>query len=587
LILFALLLVSCKTSVTPLPTQDLTSGISQASSEAASEAVSETTSDATSAAGSSSLSATSTQEPVPTVTKPPSNKTEFSLEEKSTIISLLNVAGKVVPLGTEKDEIVGQPTTEEKGDFRYTYEKHDVVDNVDSIVYLGLNDDVIWPGSLVKGTQAQDFVYVPISVDRAPITLSISLEGATTGTSITKVVNDPRLSTVRQGISDLLKSAIVGSTRVPAKVEFKYAQVYSESQLSLAVGADVSYGAGSLKTKFNWDSTTKKNKIIASYRQIYYSIDMDTPKSAYEIFAPSMSLDEIESAIQSGSMPLYVSSVSYGMMAFVFIETDYSYEEMKSALDAAYKSTVSGSIDLDINTKTILQNSSIQTVVYGGSTAGLNDLESGYNGFLNVIKASKDFNSSSPGVPLIYRFRHVSDNTLALITLTSQYTLVRPLRLRQRVRVTVERFVCTLSDDEGVNNNADMDRLYVWSTAYNRNSTAETGAMIGTENQQVFGWATSSDWSVGTGGIFDATKFNNKIEYIFDTEHYSFNKAVLKLKAYAREYDTTSSNEAATVFYEIVGEDFMDEGGKHVFQISDSSDFGFDVHITIELLTTD
>ncbi|MHB8963078.1 MAG: hypothetical protein ACYC5K_07975, partial [Saccharofermentanales bacterium] len=48
LILFALLLVSCKTSVTPLPTQDLTSGISQASSEAASEAVSETTSHATS-----------------------------------------------------------------------------------------------------------------------------------------------------------------------------------------------------------------------------------------------------------------------------------------------------------------------------------------------------------------------------------------------------------------------------------------------------------------------------------------------------------------------------------------------------------
>lgn len=531
---------------------------------------------------------TSTSAPTPTTTPEPIPeplKTQFTSEEKSIIRDMVSEAGKVIPLSAEKDEIVSSENKDE-GDFRYTYEKHDVVDNIDNVVYLGLNDDVIWPGSLVEGNKAHDFVYVPISVDRAPVTLSVSLEGSpATGESITHVVNDPKLSSIRQGISDILKDAITGDTRVPAKIDFKYAQVYSESQMNLFVGANVKYGAGSMDSKFNWNSTTKRNKIIASYKQIYYSIDIDTPKSPADILAPTMPVNEIEAAFPAGSMPLYVSSVSYGMMAYVFIETDYSFEEMKWALDAAYDGIVSGSVSLDISTKEILQNSSIQTVVYGGSTAGLEELETGYNGFLNVIKASKDFNSSSPGVPLVYRFRHLGDNTLALITLTSQYTLVKPLRLQQRVRVTVNRFVCTLSDDEGAGNDADMDRFSVWATAYNRWNENETGSMIGTENQPVFIWSTSGEWTVGQGGVFDASKYKpNSLDITFDTEHYDFNKARLKLKAYAREYDTTSGNEAATIYWEITGEHFLDNGGKHTFALSDHEDFGFDVQITIEIV---
>ena len=514
-------------------------------------------------------------------------KTYFTSEEEEEIDDIVSEAGKVVPLSEEKDEIISSET-EDKGDFRYTYEKHDVVDNIDSVVYLGLNDDVIWPGSLVKGTRAHDFVYVPISVDRAPVTLSASLEGSpSTGESIVKTVDDPKLSTIRQGISDLLKGAITGDTHVPARVDFKYSQVYNESQMNLFVGADVSYGAGSLNTKFNWNSHTKQNKIMASYKQIYYTIDIDTPGDPADIFTPTMPISDIEIAIPTGSIPLYVSSVSYGMMALVFIETDYSFEQMKWALDAHYNAAVvSGSVELDMEIQEILQNSSIQTVVYGGSTAGLNELETGYNGFLNVISASKDFNSSSPGVPLVYRFRHLNDNTLALITLTSQYTLVVPLRLQQQVRVTVDRFVCTKSDDEGANNNADMDRFKVWATAYNRWSDTETGSMIGAENQQVFSWSTSGDWTVGVGGIFDASQHKpNSLDITYDTEHYDFNKARLVLKAYARERDPwTSADEEATVYWEITGEQFLENGGKHTFTLSDYEDFGFTVHIRIELL---
>ena len=211
------------------------------------------------------------------------------------VSQVLEQAGMVEPLGAEKDEII-DTQTEEEGDYRYTYETHDVVDNIDSIVYLGLNDDIVWPGNLVRGDQIHNFVYEPINVDRAPVTLSISLESSSTGESITRDVSNPRLSTVRQGISDLLKDAIVGDTYVPAKVEFNHQQVYNETHMDLYVGADVSYGAGSLSTSFNWQSQTKQTKIVAKYankRAELKAIINDRSKTDEEVDAAVLALQKL------------------------------------------------------------------------------------------------------------------------------------------------------------------------------------------------------------------------------------------------------------------------------------------------------
>ena len=77
-------------------------------------------------------------------------------------------------------------------------------------------------------------------------------------------------------------------------------------------------------TRFDWGSTTRKNKIIAKYQQLYYTIDMDTPSSPAAVFAASNTLEGLKSAIPPGSCPVYVAGVTYGMMALTFIETDYT-----------------------------------------------------------------------------------------------------------------------------------------------------------------------------------------------------------------------------------------------------------------------
>ena len=503
------------------------------------------------------------------------------------ISAIVADAGKLEPL-EENQDVKTNMGTDYEGDFKCTYEKHDVVDNIDSICYLGLNDDIVWPGNLVMGYLANDFIYTPIAVDRAPITLSISLESSTNaGDKIVQEVNEPKLSTIRQGISDLLKNAITQDTSVPAKAEFECEQVYNKSQMNIFLNTDVSYGAGNLETQFDWSESSTTNKIVAKYRQIYYSIDIDAPAVPADFFSPSMTIEEIKDAVPPGSYPLYVASVTYGMMAVVCIETSYSEEQMKAALNASYEGLVDVDIGLGLTNSNVLSNSNIKTIVYGGSTKGLSDIEMDYDGFLEVIKASQNFSADTPGVPISYKFRQLSDNTMALITLTSQYTLVKPLLVKQRVKVTVDNLVCVKNNDEGANNNIEMRYFDCHVTAYNgEDENGAPGSMVAVD-KEIFKWSVPGSAAVGfkVGRIHSV---NSSVVLEFDTEDYDFNSAWIQLKGYNIEddddsifnHDDTGSGKSP----KILGSDFLKNGGQHTFTVY-TSDSGFKYNITIEMIT--
>jgi len=496
------------------------------------------------------------------------------------IMDIVEAAGELQKLGEDKDDII-DTYEETEGDTRYEYEVHDCVDNIESVVYLGANDDIIWPGSLIKGERAHFFVYDPIVVPRSPVTLSISLEGSNAGESLVEVVQNPKLSTTRQGISNLLKSSLLEGTNVPAKVEFTYDQVFNQSHMSMYINSDISYGVGSLDAAFDWDSVSKKTKIVAKYKQIYYSIDMDTPQTPAKLFASDISASELKQAMPAGCMPLYVAGVSYGMMAIMTIETDFSLDQMGLAIDAAYSGTADVELETGFTAREMMESSSIRIVVYGGSTAGLQSIEEGFNGFMKIVDASSNYSSETPGVPLVYKFRNLCDNTLAQISMTSQYTLVRPVRLRERVRITADRFYCELSDDEGIGNNVDMDRFQVKAWAYDRNSEEEDGDPI-VEDVFVYNWSTSGWETMGAGQTWFCTE-PNSIEVTFDNEFHDFDVAKLRLWAYGRDYDPLSANEHGSGEVTLIGRRFFENGGVHTFLIN-SADFRFKVYVTLEVV---
>ncbi len=484
-------------------------------------------------------------------------------------------AGKVAPLGPDTDTVT-DTTVLEEGDYQNTYEQHDAIKNLEGVAYLGLNDDIIWPGSLVTGEHLHQFVYEPIIVPRGPITLSVSLESAGGTGQLSLEVTDPMLSTVRQGIQDLLAQAITPGTTVPAKVDYREERVSNVSHMNLFIGADVSYGSGSLSTRFDWSSTERRNKMLAKYTQIYYTVDVDPPVGPEELFASSVTPEQVAEVMPPGSRPVYVASVAYGMMAVLCIETDFSEDEMKTALDFAWSGTFDAEVKAGYSVKDVLQSSTITIIVYGGSPKNLGDVETGYEGFQKVLDASKEYGPDTPGVPILYKFRHLGDNTLAQVSLTSQYTVVKALQLRQRIEVIVDQFICTSASDEWGSSTVDIDTLQVWVNAWQRVNLTTPEVRLGTEDMVVYdGPGGEKHMSAGTTLTAGSSALLE-----FNTRDFDFSLARLELSGHARDQDDWSPDDHGYGLLPITSSQ-LNLGTQRVMTIESAGDFKIDAYIRL------
>jgi hypothetical protein len=506
-------------------------------------------------------------------------KDVWSAQELEQLSAISKAASKLEPLEQLNEvEVIDE---REEGKYRYIQEKHNVIENKESVLYLGLNDDVLFPGALIQGRGVYDFVYTPIIVKRNPITLSMSLETVpSTGDTIKLTVEDPSsLSSVRQGINDLLKSAITTETKVPAKFSYTSEQVYSSKEMNLALGVSASYMDVSVDYDFNWSTEQYHNKIMSTYKQVYYTVDMDLPESPAALFHPSVGVDVVAAAVPPGSMPMYVSSVSYGWMAVLFIETNFSKEEMDMALNVAYDPAgdLEAELGFGYSTKDVLQSSNIYILVYGGSTAGItSNTLLGYSGLMELIAGSRDFNADSPGVPLSYKLRHLQDNLIAQVSLTEEYTLTKTLKIREFVKVILKEFYCQDADDEGADNTVEMDRFFGWVKLYRGSELLSDEMILNYQNPSSSGYQMND---------YDSFRPPNLAQTILllDLENYKPGSYTISIRTQARDWDgSTGNSEWGDATYIFSGAELPIP--ERVFTLS-SNDFTFHVHFSASWAT--
>jgi hypothetical protein len=280
----------------------------------------------------------------------------------------------------------------------------------------------------------------------------------------------------------------------------------------------------------------------------------------------------LQAAMPPGSMPLEVSEVTYGMTAMIFIESTASTEDMAATLNAAYNGLVDAKINSKFTSKQILQNSQIKIKVYGGSTSGLSGIFGGYDGFMQIIKASTTYGPDSAGVPISYKLMNVVDRSMAQIAFTANYSIRRPIRVKQGVRITVNRYVVDYSDDEGANNDVDMNKFGVWAHAWEGN-----GVQIA-NTQPIDIWEGGPRTMAGG----EAQGPGGQGWYIITFTGDTFLTAKLQLISYARDYDNTGADEQAWGEIILLGSQFLENGGKQVIRMS-SDDFQVHTEITITL----
>ena len=217
----------------------------------------------------------------------------------------------------------------------------------------------IWPGNLFNMADLEN--PVQLTVPRAPMVLSIGgLETSISTPEGSKsiIVESPRKSSVRYDISASVKRCVIDSgTSFVADASVDVTDVHSEEDVKVAVSAGVKYGGFSGSVDFDWSSSSVRSRLLATYRQRYYTIDVDQPELPWGLFADGADLENIRPRLPAGSRPAYVSSITYGVVAYTLVESESDEATIKAALKASYKGVVDVEASLSTEHRTAVARS--------------------------------------------------------------------------------------------------------------------------------------------------------------------------------------------------------------------------------------
>jgi thiol-activated cytolysin len=350
---------------------------------------------------------------------------------------------------SEKEAAIASSTLDTATEYIYRTDYYEVAAGFDEQIVLNPQTDVIYPGALVKGESILDGTYTLIPASRKPITISTSLTG---GDITSVVVNDPKLSTVREAVNTLMKQTY----DVPyANMGFTVEQAYSAQQIDLSLRASYKSGIINVKGAFDFSNTQIKTRLVAKFIQNYYTLDMDMPKQPSDLFE-----EDVDRALFGTLMPMYVSSVTYGRMALFTIESELDETQVRAYLSASYGG-ISGSVSSDFDA--LKAKSTMKVYILGGSGAAAGAAINGFDDFKNYIQSGGNFSKTSPGAPISYKLRYIKDNSIGKIIFAASYPIVTAIPRTDNIVYDINTILYQMIVHE--NDIGDNCELYgnIWS----------------------------------------------------------------------------------------------------------------------------
>ncbi len=273
------------------------------------------------------------------------------------------------------------------------------------------NEEIFYPGALVKAKTVVDGSYLSILAPRNPITISTSLTGE--GARGIEVKN-PSLSTVRTAINELLNR---GFNPPPANITFDSYEVHDEQHLKMALGASYSGAVNTIKGNVGFDYKKERTRYIVKIEQVFYTVDVDTPQNASDFFSKDFNYKELFGA----EKPVYISSIKYGRVLLLGIESTLSKVELEAKLNGSF---LKGKLtaEAETNFEQLSKTSSIRGRVFGGSGELAGKVIGDFTAVREFMEKGGNFSKENLGVPLSYRLRELGSNKIFKTVIYSKYT---------------------------------------------------------------------------------------------------------------------------------------------------------------------
>lgn len=267
----------------------------------------------------------------------------------------------------------------------------------------------IFPGSVLRGGALLNDEYTPLVLkEPKEITLSMTLQGKGLKVQTTTL---PIMSQVRQKVNDLVNEnkENIDYENVPTYLTYISHEVDTEESFNktFRTHLKVNVLAGLIKANFNysWNKNTSYNKkyVLVKVRQLFYSINVD-PVTA-EDWGTFVKPGEYE--------PVYVSSVDYGRVANLLIQTEESAEEVKRMINASISFALKkfggeAGASYEKEMKRLFKEKKVQIMIAGGPLSMGKDITT-YEEFINFLKKPTAFNLVQSAAPIGYTLRSAID----------------------------------------------------------------------------------------------------------------------------------------------------------------------------------
>ena len=275
------------------------------------------------------------------------------------------------------------------------------------VVNTTISNDV-YPGAIIQGSTVADFALKGIYGRSKPITVSVSIP--TSPQKVSKVIPLASSSAMRQVVRDALKNEFSGSGGFSTfNYEMKSFSYYQELKELYGYNSKtnllfVNNATGSGR---NVDVISRRTGIMVKFLQQNFTIDMDIPEVGELIDRNA------DPAIFGGVAPLYVSSVTYGRLGIMTIETAADEETATTVFRKAFSvlGIVNGSSSLTTDEKALIEASELKVSVAGVSGEDAVRTITGLSGLTELITKGLTYTPESPGIPITFKMRYVNDDS--------------------------------------------------------------------------------------------------------------------------------------------------------------------------------
>lgn len=286
---------------------------------------------------------------------------------------------------------------------------------------------ITYPGALlVANEKLLEGKPTALSTERSEMAVTVDLPGLTTDNHI--VVEHPDYKGVNGAIQTMLENWYAtkgGSYSIPSNMQYISSILYDENSMALKFGCDVSFMQQKLGLDFSAIKSQKKSAFLMQFKQIFYTASVEPPKHPADVFAESVTWDEISRNINESNPPVYVQNVQYGREIYVLFESDVSSDELSAFAGAClqYKG-----VKLDANIggsyKDIASSIKTQVVILGGKAEAIDTsgtLEEIISRVNKLISANVTLSKENPAISLCYTTAFLKDNISASILGKSEY----------------------------------------------------------------------------------------------------------------------------------------------------------------------